>query len=486
MQQRKAPNDPKDSKKIKQQQEFMLGIRKLKLSNSDKGFLRTYINNSGDINAADEKDGYTPLMCAAETDYRDFHIDELIQSGANINQVNRRGDTALMCALRKGNANSINRHFLLISALLKDDTDLTIKNIAGETAESLATDIDIKNRIIKLAKAQEERRKMLAKRQEEEKNLPILAKELIAAAKEDKISDEWLKNYLDRGGDINAVDIDGNTALILSAQENYHKQVERLIAAGAQIDRVNHEGNSALMYTTYCNDYKISDALLSADADASLMNKVGDTAITLAERNKDSKLVSRLNNKIKASTNLRDKLEDFKRARNNLIKKKPGNAQELCDLSLEAALDNIRFVRDNSNQFSNLNLFKSMLFETAILLTEISLGCDKKDLELLDSTARQLHKTAAKFCYEDSKRIVDNFNNPTITATDEKAVTNNVLDEKMVTKNNNPSPHISLSITSENNFSKGNVTVTKKSDSELPKPSSSSLSTSCVVASATQ
>ena len=59
-----------------------------------------------------------------------------------------------------------------------------------------------------------------------------------------------LKKMLENGADINVVDLQGSTALIMSVHENYLKLAEFLIKKGADLNKRNEYGVTALIYAT--------------------------------------------------------------------------------------------------------------------------------------------------------------------------------------------------------------------------------------------
>jgi ankyrin repeat protein len=79
------------------------------------------IDNGADVNAADLRDGFTPLMCAAEWNRMPEVITVLLKAGANINAKDMFGMTALIWAARDNSPK-------VITILLKAGADAKAKN----------------------------------------------------------------------------------------------------------------------------------------------------------------------------------------------------------------------------------------------------------------------------------------------------------------------------------------------------------------------
>jgi uncharacterized protein len=96
------------------------------------------------------------------------------------------------------------------------------------------------------------------------------------------------------GGDVNATQADGSTALLWAA---YHGQVEAarwLLDAGAAVDATNRYGLSALAQAATVGDAQMIELLLAAHADANAAMPEGDTALMLAARSGSAPAVQAL------------------------------------------------------------------------------------------------------------------------------------------------------------------------------------------------
>lgn len=70
--------------------------------------------------------------------------------------------------------------------------------------------------------------------------------------------------------------------------------MRELLVEGADVNKVDTQGRSALMLAVMTKDMNMIDLLLSAGADANLEDKAKSTALSLAERSKDKKLIKKL------------------------------------------------------------------------------------------------------------------------------------------------------------------------------------------------
>lgn len=177
-------------------------------------------------------------------------LKKLIDEGADINAVNKDGETALHLATRVAQSSSV------VQMLLDAGADVNAKNNNGSTALMLAADYS---------------------------------------------GNETVKVLLDAGADVNAKDNDGYTALMCAAR-NYsdNETVKVLINAGADVNaydagrgaiRLSNgtwcrcRERTALMHAARYSDSETVKELLNAGADVNKSSAAGYTALMLALSN---------------------------------------------------------------------------------------------------------------------------------------------------------------------------------------------------------
>ena len=92
---------------------------------------------------------------------------------------------------------------------------------------------------------------------------------------------EIVKLLLEAGANANARDKDGNYALILAMEEGYVGIVKLLLEAGANTNARDEYGWTALMNAARDGHVEIVKLLLEAGADVNATDKYGDTVLEL-------------------------------------------------------------------------------------------------------------------------------------------------------------------------------------------------------------
>lgn len=92
-----------------------------------------------------------------------------------------------------------------------------------------------------------------------------------------------MRSYLDKGGDVNGEDKDGNTLLAVTATFGRSDIAKMLVAAEADLDRKNKDGSTALMTAAFLGEVEVVKLPVEAGADASLRNNTNTTALEAAE-----------------------------------------------------------------------------------------------------------------------------------------------------------------------------------------------------------
>ena len=98
--------------------------------------------------------------------------------------------------------------------------------------------------------------------------------------------------------DVNAKDKNGDTALILAANNGKVEVVEKLLGKGADVNLADKNGNTALIWAANNGKVEVVEKLLAKGADVNLANKDGYTALMLAASNGKVEVVKLLLNKL--------------------------------------------------------------------------------------------------------------------------------------------------------------------------------------------
>lgn len=90
------------------------------------------------------------------------------------------------------------------------------------------------------------------------------------------------KYLVENGANINQVDKDGKTPLIIAIDKRINEIVIYLIDKGANIDQEDNDGNTALFHSVMTGNYDITKHILERGASLNIKNKKGETPIMIA------------------------------------------------------------------------------------------------------------------------------------------------------------------------------------------------------------
>ena len=181
----------------------------------------------------------SPLVCAAEKGQTQL-VNYLIRAGADVNQKDYKGMTALYSAAR-------NRNIECIKILVKAGAEVNLTDREGCT--------------------------------------PLM---VAAANGYNRCLDQLMKT----GADVNMGDHMGNTALMWASMADHWKCVSTLIEFGADVNEANNHGDVSLMCAARKGDDQWLTKLIVAGADVNIKNKVGETVFSIASSNNHEKCMS--------------------------------------------------------------------------------------------------------------------------------------------------------------------------------------------------
>lgn len=104
----------------------------------------------------------------------------------------------------------------------------------------------------------------------------------------------WVGFVLQKGGNVNARDREGNTALMLASQARWAEGAQVLVQVRAQVDQQNRLGETALQMAVRNRDTTIAKLLLDAGASPDINDSTGVSARALADSDPRAAAVARL------------------------------------------------------------------------------------------------------------------------------------------------------------------------------------------------
>jgi ankyrin repeat protein len=240
------------------------------------------------------------LVCASLLGNKNF-IKLLIESGADINGQDERGETALTIAVKNGNTE-------LVELLIEKGAEINGKNKDGETALTIAVRSWSPRALAIIIKRQPElnNKTTLTRFTSHIKNIELLIEkgadinsknmdgETVLMNAIQNGNTELVELLIKNGAEINGKSKDGETALMYAAQNGNTELVARLIKNGAEINGKSKDGETALMFAIFENHTEIVELLIENGANINAQDKKGDTALLLAVQSGHEKVVELL------------------------------------------------------------------------------------------------------------------------------------------------------------------------------------------------
>ncbi len=121
-------------------------------------------------------------------------------------------------------------------------------------------------------------------------NTPLL----FASRGNDDVNIAIVDILLMSGADINAVNDDGDNALMYPSSWGMDKMISFLVSKGIDVQKHDNSGNTALIWAVKSGSINTAKILLNAKADPHLKNIEGLSAIDYASRSGDNKMIGLL------------------------------------------------------------------------------------------------------------------------------------------------------------------------------------------------
>ena len=202
-------------------------------------------------------------------------FNEYLEQGADINAVDKKGNTAIMLALSKKKIKMD-----VVKAIMALNPDVTITNKFKKEPIMIAKTADIAEMLIA---AGVDPNKILTNK------LPLI----VYAAQ--KLPAEVVEVIIKNGADLEVLGTKGYTALMWAAFDNKVDTANVLIDGGAKTETVDLTGNTALMWAAAP---EVTNLLLDAGANVNAVNNdgliIGQETLMLAIEDGNSELVKKV------------------------------------------------------------------------------------------------------------------------------------------------------------------------------------------------
>lgn len=223
----------------------------------------------------------TAVMPLIEAAYEGntVQVQSLIEEGADVNEKDASGRTALMIAANRG-------HTYVVQLLLERGADANATDNNGLTAMQAAESRGFQ-RIVSML------RKFAGASGQPEQGSALKgagAPRLSLHRAVDEGDFAAVRSLIEAGADVNARSNDEWTPLMLATIKGHTEMVEALLKSGADTNARNRKGWTSLMFAVSMSDADTTRILLSAGANINARDKEGKTALMQAanENNRES------------------------------------------------------------------------------------------------------------------------------------------------------------------------------------------------------
>jgi excisionase family DNA binding protein len=208
-------------------------------------------------------------------------VQALIEEGANVNDKDTAGRTALMIAANRG-------HTYVVQLLLDCGADANAVDNSGMTAIQAAESRGFQ-RIVSLLKNFSTASSASQERGSLQSGAGVSPRLSLHRAV-DEGDFAALRSLIDAGADLNARSSDEWTPLMLATIKGHIEMVEALLKNGADSNARNRKGWTALMFAVSMSDADTTRILLTRGANINARDKEGKTALMQAanENNRES------------------------------------------------------------------------------------------------------------------------------------------------------------------------------------------------------
>ena len=258
------------------------GVRSLNLK------LVCYLLNSGLSIDANNNYGDTPLLVASRRENSDSMLQYLIDRHATLEHKNSAKETALILSIKFGHAKS---------------ADLLIENGAAiNTVVNINTPLSLTHDAISYyTESADAFRALESKLLIKGAHVDVITNKLgwtpliqCATNAHTSYMLEHLELLISLGADVNHLDNNGRTALMLCIAMHRSEAVNTLLNHYADINIVDHFEWNALMFSCHYNNYSIAERLLQYGADATFVASNGNSALKIAMKKNNRRMIQLL------------------------------------------------------------------------------------------------------------------------------------------------------------------------------------------------